>query len=159
MYPCLFLAVKTHAAGPPHTPTPSTGRDNTGASRGFDAAVPGPPSVPGFLCLNRRKEALSSMRPQDSGDQGGACLCVHVCSVQCCGSVQRFCSMRSLTFTQRVFPFLLCCTWTLQRGRDEEKTALTSSSISCHCWTQPWWWDDKQQKMGGSLYVCRVPKD
>lgn len=90
MYPCLFLAVKTHAAGPPHTPTPSTGRDNTGASRGFDAAVPGPLSVPGFLCLNRRKEALSSMRPQDSGDQGGACLCVHVRSVQCCGSVQGF---------------------------------------------------------------------
>lgn len=74
MYPCLFLAVKTHAAAPlsTHTPTPTKGRDNTGASRGFDAAVPGPPSVPSFLCLNRRKEALSSMRPQGSGDQEGA---------------------------------------------------------------------------------------
>lgn len=31
----------------------------------------------------------------------------------------------------------------LCRGKDEEKTAITSSSISCQWCIQTWWWDDK----------------
>lgn len=96
----------------PHTPTPSTGRDNTSASCGFEAAVPGPLSVPGFLCLNCRKEALSSMRPQGPGERRGVCLCV--CIYQCCGSVQRFFAhWGHIHLLAGFFPLWLFCTWTL----------------------------------------------
>lgn len=72
----------------PHAPTPSTGRDNTSASCGFEAAVPGPLSVPGFLCLNCRKEALSSTRPQGPGEQEGVCfVCVHLSVLWECAEV------------------------------------------------------------------------
>lgn len=88
----------------PHAPTPSTGRDNTRASCGFEAVAPGLLLVPSFLCLNRRKEALSSTRPRASKEWDGVCLSMWDVTLH--ERAKRFCALRSCVLTHRFLSYL-----------------------------------------------------
>lgn len=64
----------------PHTPTPSTGRDNNSTSCGFEAQVPGPLSVPvSFVLTAGRKPSLARGHRALGSVRECVCLLVLVC--------------------------------------------------------------------------------